>query len=411
MYSTEMAVLEASTEVGNLASICNESEHLTGEEFGLPEGVPPLRSLQLYLSNGCNLKCRHCWVNSKFLAAEPGPCDLIDVDLLTAALAEAKTLGLYRAVLTGGEPLLHPRFREIVEMLSAQGLFLCLVTNGTLITRDMAEWLKSFSKLSSIDLSLDGAQAKTHDEFRGVSGAFQAVLQGLDLLADSGHKNLQVICCISRQNIHQADDLVALAEAHGATSVKFTPLGDKGRGAALHAQQVELSLEELIAFERHVRTELAKETKLPLFVSLFPPAFLSQKELWRSSGAIGTCGVITNLGILGSGEISLCGIGRSFPEMVFGRLGKDRIRDIWLSHPRVLELRRELEDVAGYPGICGDCIHAGTCRTGCVANNYVDNSRMVWPSAFCVQAEARGLFPAVRRKSYYDGIRGQQHRE
>jgi hypothetical protein len=103
--------------------------------------------------------------------------------------------------------------------------------------------------------------------------------------------------------------------------------------------------------------------------------------------------------ILGSGDISLCGIGRSVPKMVFGRLGKDCIRDIWLSHPGVLKMRREMLDVSGYPGICGDCIHAGAFRTGCVADNYVDSSRLVWPSAFCAEAEERGLFPAARRKS------------
>ncbi|MDQ1262412.1 MAG: Radical protein [Euryarchaeota archaeon] len=383
----------------HLLSGCDEPRPLADAALGLPKGVPPLRSLQLYLSNGCNLKCRHCWVNSKYLSGAPQPCDLMDIDLLRAAVAEARTLGLYRAVLTGGEPLLHPQFREVVEMLSAEGLFLCLVTNGTLLTRELAGWLKNCLTLTSINLSLDGADSKTHDEFRGIPGAFQAALRGLDLLADAGHKNLQVICCINRQNIHQADDLVALAEAHGATSVKFTPLGNKGRGAALHASQMGLCLEELTAFERHVRTELSKKTKLPLFVSLFPPAFLPQKELWKNNGVIGTCGVITNLGILGSGEISLCGIGRSVPDMVFGRLGEGRIRDIWLCHPRVLQLRRELLDVAGYPGICGDCIHAGACRTGCVANNYVDHSRLVWPSAFCAEAEERGLFPAARRKS------------
>lgn len=166
-------------------------------------------------------------------------------------------------------------------------------------------------------------------------------MHGLDLLADEGHKNLQVICCISRQNIHQAGDLVSLAEAHGATSVNTLPWEIRARGAALHAQQVELGLGELIAFKRHVRTELAGQTNLSLFVSLFPPALLPQKELWRCSGSIGTCGIITNLGSLGNGEISLCGIGRSVPEMVFGRLGKDSIRDIWLCHPRVRELRRD----------------------------------------------------------------------
>jgi SynChlorMet cassette radical SAM/SPASM protein ScmF len=383
---------------GRFASTCDETGPSSEVALDLPEGVPPLGSLQLYLSNGCNLKCRHCWVNSKYVSGEPEPCDVIDVDLLHAAVAEAKTLGLYRAVLTGGEPMLHPRFRDVVEMLSAEGLSLCLDTNGTILTKELALWLTNSTRVSSICLSLDGADSRTHDEFRGVPGAFEAALRGLDLLADAGHRNLQVICCIHRQNIHQADDLAALAKSHGATSVKFTPLGNKGRGAALHARQEGLKLEELIAFERHVRTELAKEIEINLFVSLLPPALLPQKELWRNNGIIGNCGVITNLGILGSGEISLCGIGKTVPDMVFGRLG-DSIREIWLSHSMLLQLRRELEDLSSYPGICRDCIHARTCHTGCVANNYVDRSRLVWPSAFCAEADMRGLFPDARRRS------------
>jgi hypothetical protein len=61
-------------------------------------------------------------------------------------------------------------------------------------------------------------------------------------------------------SLYLRSGLLVLAEAHGATSVKFTPLGNKGRGAALHASQTGLCLVELIAFERHVRTDLAKMT-------------------------------------------------------------------------------------------------------------------------------------------------------
>ncbi|HWQ19683.1 MAG TPA: radical SAM protein [Methanotrichaceae archaeon] len=365
-----------------------------GKTPDLPEGVPPLLSLQLYLSIGCNLKCRHCWVNSRHVTGMPDPKDLIDMELLRSAVAEAKTLGLFRAVLTGGEPMVHPHFREITEMLSSEGLSLCLVTNGTLINDRIAQWLKDSTRVSSICLSLDGSDAQIHDQFRGVPGAFDATLSGLDLLADAGHRNLQVICCVHRGNAHQADDLVALARDHGATSVKFTPLTNKGRGSELHSRQEGLSLEECIALEKHLRTELSD---IEVFFSLFPPALLPLKELWRKGGIIGNCGVLTNLGILGTGEISLCGIGRTVPEMVFGRLG-DSIREIWLNQSGLKELRRELLDVANYPGICRDCIHASTCMTGCVANNFVEGSRLVWPSFFCTEAEAKGLFPAKRRR-------------
>jgi hypothetical protein len=67
-----------------LPSACDEPRPLAEAVLDLLQGVPPLHSLQLYLSNGCNLKCRHCWVNSKYLSGEPGPVDLIDVGLFSS---------------------------------------------------------------------------------------------------------------------------------------------------------------------------------------------------------------------------------------------------------------------------------------------------------------------------------------
>ena len=100
-------------------TICDFNEQVTTDApvLDLPEGVPPLRAFYLYMSNSCNLKCRHCWITPRFVDGKPDPGDVIDVDALREAVAEAKPLGLSNAKLTGGEPLLHPRFIEIVDML------------------------------------------------------------------------------------------------------------------------------------------------------------------------------------------------------------------------------------------------------------------------------------------------------
>ncbi|MDD4652330.1 MAG: radical SAM protein [Methanothrix sp.] len=105
---------------------------------GLPEGVPPLRAFYLYMTTGCNLRCRHCWVVPRYVKGKPHPGEVIDTVLLRRAVEEAKPLGLCNAKITGGEPLLHPQFREIVKMLSDQGLGLNMETNGTLMTREIA---------------------------------------------------------------------------------------------------------------------------------------------------------------------------------------------------------------------------------------------------------------------------------
>jgi SynChlorMet cassette radical SAM/SPASM protein ScmF len=364
---------------------------------GLPVGVPPLRAFYLYMTSGCNLRCRHCWVVPRFVKGKPDPGEVIDPKLLEQAVMEAKPLGLCSAKITGGEPLLHPQFREIVKMLSDQGLNMNMETNATLMTRELARWLKEESRINFISVSLDGADAASHDRFRGVSGAFDATLSGLDALVEAGYRNVQVIMSVYRGNVSQIDDVVALARAHGAGSVKFTPVTKTGRGAVLHEVGEALDLTGRMALAGYIQDDLAGRAGIDLVINL-PPALRTFKKLWQSRGRTGDCGVQRILGILGSGDIAMCGIGRTIPELVYGRLGEDSIRDIWLGHPRILQLRRELEDVAGYPGVCGSCLHARSCRTGCVANNYQEGSRMVWPSASCTEAEARGIFPEARKR-------------
>lgn len=381
----------------------------------LPEGVPPLRTFYLYLSNSCNLACRHCWITPHYLPgalpealldgrrsqAAVSPGDVIDVAALRQAVAEARPLGLSSAKLTGGEPMLHPRFLEIVDLLSQAGLSLNMETNGTLLTPETARYLKEQSKVGFISISLDGADAPTHDAFRSVPGAFTAALHGLDYLAAAGYKNTQVIMSVHRGNRGQVEDVLRLAAEHGAGSLKLNPVTNSGRGAGMHERGEDLDFDEHLALARTIHTDLRRRAPIPVLLNL-PPALTPLPEIQRRKGNTGDCGVLGILGILGTGEIALCGIGRTIPDLVYGQLGQDSIREIWLEHPTILELRRQLAEVETYPGICRQCVHASHCRTGCVAQNYVDGQQLVWPSWLCEQAERRSVFPATRRKLSYD---------
>ena len=365
----------------------------------LPPGVPPLRAFYLYLTTGCNLHCRHCWIAPRFVDGAPSPGETLDLEALREAVAEAKPMGLSGAKLTGGEPLLHPRLREIVELLSAEGLSLNMETNGVLMTPEMARFLKRESAVGFVSVSLDGADAATHDAFRGVTGSFDAALRGLDHLVAAGYQNVQVIMSLHRGNRSHLEDVARLAAAHGAASVKINPVTAAGRGGTMHRQGEALDVSEHMELDRFVREELRPRAGVAIVLSM-PLALTPAKELWRTKGKVIDCGVRGILGFLGSGEIAMCGIGRVVPELVYGRLGRDRIRDLWISHPTLLELRRLLEDVRQFPGICGECVHAAACRTGCVAGNYVEGGQLVWPSTLCQEAEARGEFPASRRRGF-----------
>ncbi|MBU0491992.1 MAG: radical SAM protein, partial [Chloroflexi bacterium] len=344
-------------------TICDFDEQAIPERperppLDLPDGVPPLRAFYLYMSNSCNLACRHCWITPRYVDGKPDPGDVIDVDALRAAVQEAKPMGLGSAKLTGGEPMLHPQFIEIVDLLSEAGLGLNMETNGTLLTAEVARYLKDETRLSFISVSIDGADAETHDAFRGVHGAFDAVLRGLDFLVAAGYTNAQVIMCAHRGNRDQIEDVVRLAAAHGAGSVKINPVTNSGRGTAMHERGEGLDFHERMALAHYVYDELRprlREEGLPISLVLNTSlALMPIREMMRRGGRTGDCGVLGILGMLGNGDIVLCGIGRTIPELVYGRLGEDSIRDIWLTHPTILELRRVLADEASYPGVCGE---------------------------------------------------------
>jgi len=364
----------------------------------LPEGVPPLRTFYIYLSDNCNLRCRHCWIVPRFTDGKPDPGRCVDVDALREAISEAKTLGLNSAKLTGGEPMLHPRFMEVVDLLNAEGLRPYMETNCTLMTAEAARYLKD--KLTFISMSLDGADARTHDAFRGVEGAFDAALKGLSYLVDAGFKNMQVIMSVHRGNRQQVDALVQLAAARGAATVKLNPVTRTGRGITMHERGEDLDFDELMELARYIDYDLGPRAPIGVILSI-PPALSSLRKLGRFGGSCGDCGVSGILGILGTNQYALCGIGATCPEFVYGQLGKDSVRDIWLNNPTILYLRRALADADNFPGVCARCIFAQACRTGCVVDNHGRSGQLIATAWMCEEADRRGLFPSARaqRKS------------
>ncbi len=356
----------------------------------LAGGVPPLTSFYLYLTSSCNLRCRHCWVAPSFSPGELDPDEYLDVDLLRRAITEGKALGLRHAKLTGGEPLLHPRFVEIVDLLSAEGMEITMETNGTLLDAGLARYLREHTRLSFISVSLDGATAEVHDAFRGVEGSFEAALCGIEALVSAGYRP-QVIMCPHRGNFHQVETVVELAVRMGAGSVKFNPVARSGRGIAMHEQGEALDVTEVLELAHFVRGPLQRYSPIPLTMGT-PPALYTVGELLGRND--GLCQIHHILGILGGGELALCGIGRTVPELCFGNLREVGVAEVWREHPVLQELRREL--AGPFPDLCGRCLHAGHCLTYCPAQNFLDVGRLIAPSSLCLEAYRRGLFPASR---------------
>jgi SynChlorMet cassette radical SAM/SPASM protein ScmF len=350
---------------------------------------PPLRQLYFYLTEGCNLACRHCWLAPKFDPEGTG-CASLPVELFETAIREAKPLGLTGVKLTGGEPLLHPEFAMLLEIARREELSLTVETNGMLCTPPMAaEIARSARRFVSV--SLDGAEAPTHEWVRGVAGSFELAKQAIRNLV-AADTPPQVIMTLMRENVDQVEPLVKLAEDLGASSVKFNVLQPTARGEKLHQADDALGVEELVQLSRHVYGDLARSTPLRLYFDV-PLAFRPLSHV-SSPGGCGVCGILGILGVIASGHYALCGIGQHVPELVFGEVGVDRVNRLWRDAFTLNLIRDGLPDVL--EGVCARCLMRRRCLGSCIAQNYYRNGSLWAPFWFCDQAMASDLFPESR---------------
>lgn len=354
----------------------------------------PLSQLYFYLTEGCNLKCRHCWIAPKYhVPGKPAPG--LDVELFRSIIKQAKPLGLDGVKFTGGEPLMHPAIYELLEVVSHEELHLSVETNGVLCTPDLAEALKGASKNTFVSVSIDGADAATHEWVRGVKGSFEAALEGIRNLVNAGFIP-QVIMTVMQRNKKQIEQVVRLAENLGAGSVKFNIVQPTERGVAMHEAMETLPIEELVELGRWVELTLSASTKLRLIYS-HPMAFRPLGKIFGDKGeSCGLCGILGILGVLADGSYALCGIGESVPEMVFGHSAKDSLEQVWYQTPLLDELRDGF--ASKLEGICAECLLKGICLGSCVAQNYYSSKNLWAANWYCEEAKKAGLFPETRLK-------------
>jgi MoaA/NifB/PqqE/SkfB family radical SAM enzyme len=184
------------------------------------------------VTKGCNLRCIHCRASATELSS---PSDLPTSTALGIIdqIAEAANPIL---VLSGGEPLYRLDIFRLARYATDKGLRVALATNGTLVTKEVARRIVD-SGVKRVSISLDGADADTHDTFRGISGAFEAAVQGLKNLKALG-MSVQINMTIARHNARQLPRVLELAKSLGADALHTFLLVPVGCGVDIAAEQM-----------------------------------------------------------------------------------------------------------------------------------------------------------------------------
>ncbi len=174
----------------------------------------------------CNLRCIHCYSQSNDqdysgeLTTEEG----------FALIDDLAQFGSPVLLFSGGEPLMRPDLFELIAHARSKGMRAVLSTNGTLITKEIAQKLKDFD-LSYVGVSLDGLE-KIHDSFRGKKGAFKDAINGLRNCQEVGIK-VGLRFTINKKNVEDIPGIFQLLRDENIPRVCFYHLVYSGRGTEI----------------------------------------------------------------------------------------------------------------------------------------------------------------------------------
>ena len=126
-------------------------------------------------TNLCNLNCKHCY---QYAGKEISDANELELDEKLNLINELADVNVVSIAFSGGEPLIHKDFFTVLREAKRKGMFTAVATNGTLINEDMAKRLKEYGA-DYVEISLDFPRPDLHDDFRGISGAFERTINGI----------------------------------------------------------------------------------------------------------------------------------------------------------------------------------------------------------------------------------------
>lgn len=133
----------------------------------------------LEITDKCNLKCKHCYGDYK-----KSNDNSLSLDQIYEIITKAKEVGIYEFDITGGEPLMYPHLKEVLQALYQAGMIVSIFTNLTLFDKRILDVMHQFG-VKKIITSLDSSIPSVHDNFRGYNGAFRKTMDSVQLIRET----------------------------------------------------------------------------------------------------------------------------------------------------------------------------------------------------------------------------------
>lgn len=334
---------------------------------------PPCRLIAWEVTRSCNLACRHCRGE-----AHPEPYEgELSTEEAMALIDTFPQVGKPIIIFTGGDPMMRADVYELVSYAKSKGLTCAFSPNGTLITPETAAKIKACG-VDRCSISIDGADAASHDAFRGVPGAFDASMAGIGLLRNAGVP-FQINTTVTKGNLGSFRRIFELCQSIGAAAWHIFLLVPMGRASSLGEEVITAGEYEDVL---HWLYDFRKTTNMQLKATCAPHYYRIMRQRAHAEnlkvtpdnfgmdamtrGCLGGTGFCF---ISHTGQVQPCG----YLELDCGNVRQKPFPEIW----RESEIFLNLRNPSRYEGKCGYCEFHNVCggcraRAQSMKGNYLD---------------------------------------
>ncbi|MBW1784524.1 MAG: SynChlorMet cassette radical SAM/SPASM protein ScmE [Deltaproteobacteria bacterium] len=329
-------------------------------------------SANLTITNRCNLRCTYC---SHFTSSGDVGKDLPGEEWLRF-FEELNRCAVMKVTLSGGEPFYREDLKEIVEGIIRNRMRFNILSNGTLITDEMAAFMASTGRCNGVQISIDGSVPVTHEAFRG-KGTFYRAVRGIRFL-QKRDVPVQVRVTIHRKNIDDLDGIAELLlEEIGLPGFSTNAASYMGL-CRQNSEMVQLTPEERsVAMEKLLRLNSRYKDRIRATAGPLADArnWLMMEEARRQekagrfgAGRLSGCnGPMTSIDVRADGIMVPC-IQMSHIEL--GRINKDDLKKVWQHHPELKRLRSRINIPLSNFEFCEGCDYIDYCTGNCPALAY-----------------------------------------
>jgi len=340
---------------------------------------PDIRLVAWETTKRCNLSCKHC----RAIAEDHEYEGELSTEESKKMLDEIASIGSPIIILTGGEPLLRDDIFELAKYGTDKGLRMVMAPNGTLVTFENAVKMAE-SGIKRISISIDGSNENSHDNFRGMSGAFKSAMQGIENAKKAGIE-FQINTTITQDNLEEIPDILNLAIKLGAVAHHIFLLVPTGRGKYIAEKTIDAK-----TYEKTLNWFYDQRDKVPLQLkaTCAPHYYRILRQRAKREGKdvnFNTFGLdAVTRGCLGgigfcfvshTGQVQPCG----FLELDCGNIRDASFVDIW----KKAKIFNDLRNYDALKGKCGKCSYNDVCG-GCRARAYEATGNYMEEEPFCL---------------------------